>query len=243
MVQVKGGGVGRDARGWYSIDRNGERWRIKKNPAAQAQRGRFAIIDYLRRHGHGGLMSGNCSAHMVCSPNRENVPSSPSGTPCRTHHRLGRSAEARHQAFGRKSLLQPRNSTTVLSQKDCRIIADALMPSFEVPSRWAPHIWQQRFAIEQLTDEQQHALEMLNANRLISLSGPAGSGKTIAALQRARQVILGGDEALVLVPTGGLGKPVTFLRMIWQRWCFPINFKTTFLSVAFRRDRRNPGHT
>lgn len=205
VVEVKGRGVSRDhERGWFSVDRTNERHYFR-DPAAQAQRARYAILNYLRRRGHDGLVATRCTTHMVCFPqiDKRSLPELPelpsvfiidSADLFRLDDRLIEASSLFNDSHGKE----------ILSQGGCRVIADALRPSFEAPNRWTQHIWEQRFAIEKLTEEQKRALEMFVANRLIALSGPAGSGKTIAALHQARRAIVKGRRILILVPTRGL---------------------------------------
>jgi hypothetical protein len=139
---------------------------------------------------------------MVCFPNiqKSGLPPLPELSPkliidCDDLARLAESLTTGSQFFYRE------HGSVTLSQADCRAIADALKPVFEVPSRWSSHIFEQRFEIERLTAEQQSAFEMFKHNTRISLSGPAGSGKTVVAAHVARQVVRRRQTVLVVVPT------------------------------------------
>jgi len=205
VVEVKGGGVGSDGGAWYSVDRHRVRHPIK-NPAVQAQKGRFALMNYLHDCGRGALIGGHCTAHMVCLPNmfKRDMPPLPELPPALVidGDDLSRLADVLREC---RRFLYPSEPKVVLSQEACRTIADTLRPaSFEVTSRWSPHIFQQRFEIRKLTDEQKNALEMISDNKKISLSGPAGSGKTIAALHQAQRAVSNGRRTFIVVPTKGL---------------------------------------
>ena len=202
VLEVKGGGIGRDANGWYSIDRTGERHRIK-NPAVQAQRGRFAILDYLRGLGHGNLISRLCTTHVVCFPQikKASLPI-PSRTSRRAYHRLRRIC----QALPTDSWRQVLSSMPPAPRRYFREKTVVSLPTLLcLRLRWqtAGLLTSGSNDSPSTTSrlEQQRALDMFNANRLISLSGTAGSGKTIAALHRAKQVVCCGNKVLILVPT------------------------------------------
>lgn len=202
VVEVKGGGVGRDLNSWYSIDAKRER-HVIKNPVAQAQKGRFALMEYLRENGHEALMTRCCSTHMVCFPNllKRDIPlfpELPASLIIASDDLPKLGEKLREGSFASNA----RRST--LSQEDCRILANALRPTFEAENRWPSYIWPLKYEIDRLTEEQKSALEMFNANKKVSLSGPAGCGKTIAAIEWAKQEIAKGRVVVVVVPTKAL---------------------------------------
>lgn len=201
VVEVKGGGVGRDREGWFSIDKARNRHRIK-SPVVQAQKGRYALLGYLRSIGCIRQLETMPSTHMVCFPQIRSSELPPllelPPNLVIDSEDLARLADKLLEGvrFFHNRLSDERPSIAA-----CKTIADALMPSFETVGRWASHIWEQQFAIDKLTADQQLTIDALEINQKISLSGPAGSGKTVAGLRYAKRSIEDGRSVLVIVPS------------------------------------------
>jgi hypothetical protein len=204
VLEVKGGRIGRDKKSWYSIDRHGDRYQIK-DPISQAKNGRYAILDYLRQKSRplASLVDKLASAHMVSFPNvdRRDLPSLIELPSQRIIAKddLGCLSERLREGVMLFEATQPKGP---LSISECKTLADALMPTFEASPRW-PYRWLDQY-IDKLTDEQRVALETLEGNKKISLTGPAGSGKTIAGLRHAKRITDTGHSVLCIVPSKAL---------------------------------------
>jgi AAA domain/S1 RNA binding domain len=203
VVEVKGGGVGRDSNGWFSIDRERKRHRIK-DPAPQSQTNRFAVLSYLHGTSVSTIISRTPSTHMVCFPHvqRRRIPPLPELPADLLLDSDDLPQLSQHLLTGARFFNNRRFDT--LSSADCKALANALLPQFEAPGRWSSRIWEQKFAIDVLTDEQRSTLDSLTDNKNLSLTGPAGSGKTIAAILCAKRFIKANSSVLVIVPSKAL---------------------------------------
>lgn len=200
VMEVKGGRVGRDAEGWYTIDRHGQRHPIK-DPVRQAQQAKYHLLRMIKNHSY--FKARYVPAiHMVCFPNvarRDllNLPECPgflqvSGEDLTSLKEVILNAVS--HSYTNIQLAR-------LTIYECRLIADILKPKFEMPGRWSVLARLQGQIIERLTREQENVLAMLESNRMIGLTGPAGSGKTIVALRWACDKANSGERILVLVPS------------------------------------------
>lgn len=199
VLEVKGGQVGRDDSGWFSVDRRGVRHPIK-DPVQQAQRSKYEFLRMLRSVTEiAGVRVP--AAHIVCFPNANAPPSLPDLPPsiciCEGDlDQLQGGLETGAAFFsGDKADCRP------LTDRQCRAIADALKPNFVMPGRWSTVAREHERYIDRLTNDQARILDALSANRLIGLTGPAGSGKTVIALRRIRDLVAAGRNVLVVLPT------------------------------------------
>lgn len=130
VVEVKGGGIGRDENGWYSIDRNEEKHTIN-DPVKQASNSKGSLLKYLRKD---PCFDGRYIPirHMMCFPN----------VPSRNAIDLmdiPRKALILHEDLInlKDSILNfaIRNYDDIhrpLSMEDCQKIVDILIPNFEM---------------------------------------------------------------------------------------------------------------
>ena len=205
VVEVKGGAIGRDEVGWYSIDRNNEKHRIK-DPALQAANCKHNLIRYIKERPE--FTSRNIPArHMVCFPNVSSMDAPALIEVPREMQILADDLDDLQGAVHRFSDRNYDNAGTSnirLSPKECSIIADILKPSFDCPNRWSTQAKKQNEIMNSLTEEQAYLWEIMEDNNRISLSGPAGSGKTILALKLIKSVIDSGGTVLALLPSAAL---------------------------------------
>lgn len=90
--------------------------------------------------------------------------------------------------------------------KEVSALADVLRPTFE--SYESPRMRVARAAAEakKYTEEQYRALDYAEDNDRVNFSGPAGTGKTLLALESARRAAASGRRALFLCYNEMLGK-------------------------------------
>jgi predicted ribonuclease YlaK len=75
---------------------------------------------------------------------------------------------------------------SALTEEECYKMANLLKPIQNMPGKWSIIAKMQTNIIEKLTEEQINVLELLDSNRIIGITGPAGSGKTITAIKWAQ---------------------------------------------------------
>ena len=202
IIEVKGGQIGRNADGWYSMDRYGEKHLIK-DPSLQASSCKHHIIKYLKENGSIGERF-IPAKHMVCFPNV-------SIKDAKTLIELPREMQIFAEDLDsiEKSIITftQRNydeNILPLSNVECEHFANILKPNFKYPTRWSLQVERQNLIIDSLTDEQSHIWDLVGKNQKIALSGPAGSGKTILGVKLAKQFIENNENVLVIVPSSSL---------------------------------------
>ena len=149
VVEIKGGRVGRDEGGWFSIDRHDRRHPIK-NPFEQAQQSKHQPLAFLK--GHPDISSlWLPMSHCVCFPDvlkrdLPHLPEAPAG--------LAITSEDLNTDLGKAIRMvakQFSNESAPLSVGASGRIADLLKPNFEMPGRWSVVAQQQRPLLDRLT--------------------------------------------------------------------------------------------
>ncbi len=203
VVEVKGGGIRRDASSgeWFSIDR-GMREHHIKDPFAQARRAQHVILDKLREHpewsraaprrvlaGYGVAFPDLQRAEQLSGPER------PSAI-------IATAVELSNIAHWIESAFEWwRNEDTSVAALG-RGAAALIERVFARDIRVAPLV-SQRLAEEdqqriELTAQQARLLRALGARRRVAIKGGAGTGKTVLALEKARQLAREGFRTLLL---------------------------------------------
>lgn len=202
VIEVKGGQVGRDEDGWFSMDRYGEKHLIK-DPSLQAASCKHHIVKFLKEN----ISIGDKfipAKHMVCFPNVSVKDS-------RTLIELPRemqifaedlnSIEKHIVAFTQRHYDE---NLSPLTDMECENFANILKPNFKYPTRWSLQVERQNLIMNSLTDEQSYIWDLVGKNQKIALSGPAGSGKTILGIKLAKKFIENNEKVLIIVPSYSL---------------------------------------
>ena len=205
VVEIKGGRIGRDDVGWYSIDRNDEKHRIK-DPALQAAQCKHNLLRYIKSISD--FTNRFLPArHMVCFPNiSENDAPNLIEIP-REMQILAEDFDHLEQVILNFSARNYDNSNGInkkLTPGECSKIANILKPNFDCPNRWSIQAHKQDIIMNELTEDQSYLWDIIEDNNRILLSGPAGSGKTILALKLINSIIERGGTVLVLLPSVAL---------------------------------------
>lgn len=200
-VEVKGGGVAFNAATgrWFSVDRNGERHEIK-DPFRQASNERHAIFDQLSGHARWRHWGGRrlTMGHAVMLPDiHDSKPLQGTDRPrdiigvsddlanlCRWLDRVVRFwSEERNDPLGAQGL-------GLVEEILCRSIdvRPILRPAIEAAE-------QQRI---RLTSNQAKILRVIGGRKRAVISGGAGTGKTLIAVEKARQLAQSGLSVLLL---------------------------------------------
>lgn len=64
VIEVKGGGIGRDSQGWYSVNRRGERFPIS-DPVEQVKRGKYNFLTMIKFEFYQMSSQGGQSSEML----------------------------------------------------------------------------------------------------------------------------------------------------------------------------------
>jgi hypothetical protein len=200
VIEVKGGGIScDDVRGiWTSTSSDGVVHEIK-NPYGQARSALFALRDELKDSGIGKK---NCFpiAHAVWFPDVElgNVS-------------MGHSANYADITFDNKTLAAPKDSILNVLQncqiwtaskppghEGVQVLVNHLSPKWHIPTRLGTTLHEEDQAFFDATKSQYKVLSMLGRKSRALICGPAGSGKTFLALEKAKSLAKAGNDVLLL---------------------------------------------
>jgi hypothetical protein len=196
VLEVKGGGIYRDGRSrqWYSVDSEQNRHPID-DPFAQARKNRFAL-ETLLEHSPRSRRFHYRIRHAVIFPDIR-VGKSFLGPDAPPEIILDGPALQNLGTAVQRALGPPTAESRVGSHALAAIV-DILSPSVEIsrPSLgW--RIKQTERQIVELTEQQYRILQVLARQRRVKVCGCAGSGKTMLAIQKARQLAAQGLRVLL----------------------------------------------
>jgi hypothetical protein len=201
-VEVKGGGVGFDADTgeWYSIDRYHEKHTIK-NPISQSLNAKYSIRSKLNeQRAWRDLSLGNVlRGHAVFFPDvgdthllsRPDMPSALIGS-------VGSLQDPRtwvdnaFQYWGDQS-----SGYSPIGRRGVEVVRQIFARSFMVAPLLSTRLADQEVRRLSLTKDQIRVLDFLRSHRRVAVSGGAGTGKTILALEKARRLASEGFKTLL----------------------------------------------
>lgn len=201
-VEVKGGGVGYDALTgeWFSVDRCGEKNPIN-NPIGQALRAKYSIRNKLgedqrwKNLGLGNVMRG----HSVFFPdigdprplNRPDMPETLIG--CAKDI-----VNIRAWVDGAFAYWKNDDASAVpLGHRGVSVMRDIFARSFFAAPLVGAQLAEQERRRLALTNEQIRVLDLLMSHRRVAVSGGAGTGKTVLAVEKARRLAADGFRTLL----------------------------------------------
>lgn len=198
-VEVKGGEMRFEAETghWYSRSRSGEEYRLDKDPFDQARDATYSLIAYLndlpdwpRRWGPIG--------YAVCFPDSQ-FDSRP--LPHTSPHIVidGRDVGS---PTGLKVRVEEifdwwSNEQSIPDRVGFSRLMDVLAHDIEIRRPLGLVADEADREIIRLSEEQYRLLDALGANRRVAVSGPAGSGKTLIALEKAKRLAREGLRVLL----------------------------------------------
>jgi hypothetical protein len=193
VLEVKGGEIRRDPEKatWLSVDQYGVVHSIK-DPFDQARRAMYALRDKLAATPATAAFRYPLSRAVafpdVIVPGAGLGPDAPRDLIIDSA-RTGSLAAALDRAWEK-----PRDGGPGAS--GVKALVDLLRPGVSLPVSLAGEIRRDRLALEDLTEQQVHLLDLLSGHRRLAISGTAGSGKTILALEQARRLARQGYRVL-----------------------------------------------
>ncbi|MNQ04820.1 Nuclease-related domain protein [compost metagenome] len=201
-IEVKGGGVGFDAVSgeWFSVDRHHQKHTIN-NPIGQALKAKYSIRSKLNEHPRWQDLSlGNVlRGHAVFFPDVGDT------------HVLSRPDMPEALIGSAKTLQDPKSwidgvfaywgnaveSFTPICRRGINVVRDIFARSFVVTPLVASRLADQEARRLVLTKDQMRVLDFLRSHRRVAISGGAGTGKTILALEKARRLASEGFRTLL----------------------------------------------
>lgn len=229
-VEVKGGGVAVDSRtgAWSSIDRFGVAHAIK-DPFRQAQSEKFAILDQIKGHPKWRGWPGRriVSGHAVFFPDLHDVTALVH--PSRARQLIGSQADLAHlQAWTAQACTFWRTGQEQdLGRRGVELVEAILCESVEVRALLRAELAYAEAELIRLTERQARVLRTLGGRKRAVIAGGAGTGKTLIAVEKARQLAEEGQAVLLLcynrpladVLAHGLANTTNLTAMSYHQLC------------------------
>ena len=201
-VEVKGGGVGFDSHSgdWFSVDRHQKKHPIN-NPISQALKAKYSIRSKLNEHqrwkdlalhnvlrGHAVFFPDVGNASVLSRPD---MPATLIG--CSKDLQNPKSwIDAAFAYWGNDA-----SSFTPLGRRGLDVLRDVFARSFVVTPLVSSQLAEQEARRLVLTKDQIRVLDFLRSHRRVAVSGGAGTGKTVLALEKARRLAAEGFKTLL----------------------------------------------
>jgi len=196
---VKGGRIGHDqASGeWHTTDRGEHRHAIR-DPFAQARQSHHALLHKLEEHpvirrfyikiGHGVVFPDSANPHKTLVPDAE--PAIMVFAEDLTHidDCVRRMFEYWNGRIGEAMVVAP---------GFVQAVTEMLAPRFELRQSLGASLQADDRQLLRLTEGQFRVLDMLSRQRRVAVSGGAGTGKTLLALEKARRLAAEGLDVLL----------------------------------------------
>ena len=199
VLEVKGGQIGHDqATGeWHSTDRHDHCHPIR-DPFAQATSSHHALEAKLKEHpvirrffiriGHGVVFPDSANPHRPLTPNAEPAITVFAEDLNHIDACVRRMFDYWAGSMGRALAPAP---------GFVQAVTDLLAPRFELPRSLGAAIKGDDRELLRLTEDQFRVLDVLSRQRRVAVSGGAGTGKTMLALEKARRLAAEGLEVLL----------------------------------------------
>lgn len=205
VLEVKGGQeIGRERDGWYSVDFHGTRHAIK-DPGKQAQSVMHRFLELLEEHRAWPMVRGERRIGFgVVFPDFDVLSKLSPELPREMvidRRDLARLREATRRVFDSNGI-----EASAMDSAAPAIALDVLTPVFRCVRSLSARIGDQEQALVQLTDEQFRVVEASAGNPRVIVQGGAGSGKTLVAMELARQFAAAGKRTLLLCFNAPLAK-------------------------------------
>ncbi|WP_322008009.1 AAA family ATPase [Paraburkholderia tropica] len=202
IVEVKGGGISFDAvKGvWTSTNQSGVQNEIK-DPFRQAKSEKYAIFGQLKENaawrtwqGSKQIILGEC----VMFPDLDNV--QPLVSPERERKLIGGRAELGDVAswLSMVSTFWKKNGTQTLEKQGVQLVEQILCSSVSVRPLLRSVLEETERERIRLTNRQAKILRSIGARKRAVIAGGAGTGKTLIAVEKARQLANAGEKVLFL---------------------------------------------
>lgn len=202
VVEVKGGDVLCEGGRWFRLLEDGSREPLNKDPTAQAQKAMYAILHRYQD------LSGNswfpleiryAVSFPHCCRMKGGLPADLNPTRVLLYPDLDNLETRLQQVFAVQiRRYEPRATDFLVNQ--------VLAPTFQVFARLEDRIGMFHRAAERLlTEEQERILEETELDRRKVFLGPAGTGKTFLAMEKARRLSDEGKSVLITCFNRALG--------------------------------------
>ncbi len=188
-IEVKAGGIAYRDGNWIQINRM-NRQETYINPLGQAAESQFRILNLLRRH----LSYSECPCvgraawfPSICLPDHIALPLEAAPDIILDQAGLSCPEQALEKAFSywARQLGGPFPASSSIQFQE---IVKLLMPTFQIAETVVSSGRENTVAYVQLTRQQFSILEFLKEQPTAAIHGPAGTGKTLLAVEKARML-------------------------------------------------------
>lgn len=197
VIEVKGGSIAFDAKtnAWTSTSRAGTVYSIK-DPVEQARKNKYALLSKLQElpGWHGWITLGHAVAFPDIETSRGRLRPDLPQVLILDRKKLQNAEQAIRDVF---AYWRGEQGEGTLGVERLQQITHLLARSFELRTPLGVELDAEDERIVQLTQEQLHVLDMLQAYRRLAVKGCAGSGKTMLALEKARRLASEGFNVLL----------------------------------------------
>ena len=170
----------------------------------------WKLVHAIRRHfGENSAEAGCAIGWAVVFPD---IASPPPTTEFRRDEVIDRGdlqGDWKRRLLNTPSLLAARRNRVKPSRSTCERLLKFLRPDFERVGTVSSDLWDTEERIRSLTEEQYAVLDALAANRTCLVSGPAGTGKTLLAVEAAKRSVANGRSTLLTCFNRNLGRWLT----------------------------------
>ena len=200
-VEVKGGGVTFDpaSGSWHSVDRSGRTHQIK-DPFKQASKERHALFDQITGHVSWRQWSGTrlTIGHAVMLPDIGDP--TPLIGPDRQREVVGVNADIQNIAPWHDRVMRfwRQQNEDALGAKGVRLIEDILCKAIDVRPVLRAAVDDAERQRIRLTSNQAKVFRVIGGRRRAVVSGGAGTGKTVLAVEKAKALAQAGLTVLLL---------------------------------------------
>ncbi|WP_175718013.1 nuclease-related domain-containing DEAD/DEAH box helicase [Burkholderia anthina] len=192
ILEVKGGSIEVVNGSWFSTSRDGNRHALK-NPFDQAKDSKYALLAYFR-----AVDPALCNipiVHAVVFP--DVVVNAPLGSNAPRELIIDR-ADLQEPWLAIERVFRHWERKSPISTNELERLIRHLAPTVTVHRLLRDAIGDVEPALIDLTAEQTRAFQMLKRVRKAAVLGGAGTGKTILAVEKARQLASSGFRTLLL---------------------------------------------
>ncbi len=191
ILEVKGGRIELESGYWYSIDRHDSRHPIK-NPFLQAVSSKHALVRYLKHHD--STARNVPASHGVVFPDLRNPGTL--GPIAPENLSIGTDDFADIETAIQRLTMATR-SDTPLTDRQLQHFVDLLAPTRTVKPLLADTVERVNSDLLRLTNQQIAIMQQTRRNHRSLIFGGAGTGKTVLAIERSRQLARDGFRVLL----------------------------------------------
>lgn len=211
-IEVKGGGVACANGVWTTTNRHRVTQSLKQSPFEQARSGMWNLLKFIQRRFGTNSPEARCPmGWMVVFPDAVCPPLTPEFVRNEVVDctQLKDLVELIDNCPSLANELGNANRVPLSSRCKGRL-TEAFRPDFDRPPTDVNLIWHAESRIRELTEEQGEVLRGLQGNRRILIEGAAGTGKTVMAIEAARDYARRGQRVLLTCFNRNLGEWLRF---------------------------------